>query len=181
MQRHRFAVHLDVRHYFPSVDLEILRRLLARRVRDRRFLAVVDAVLDSGALLYGRPRVRAWAGLRPGWRSCREEGAARREEGKHGKIASGSGAPGLGSRRASSGPRRATSRDAGSCSCSPRRPRPVPASAAAADKRGRDQVDRVALVRPPLGLRRLEHPRSEGHQILQRRLHVLRAGCTSRE
>ena len=43
MRRHRFAVHLDVRSYFPSIDREILRRLLARRIRDDRFLAGIGA------------------------------------------------------------------------------------------------------------------------------------------
>ena len=32
LRHHRFAVHLDVRAYFASVDLDILRALVARRV-----------------------------------------------------------------------------------------------------------------------------------------------------
>ena len=67
MRRHRFVVHLDVRRYFPSVDLRILRGLVARRVRDERFLAVVDAVLAAGAQVYRDPRVRRWAGLDADW------------------------------------------------------------------------------------------------------------------
>lgn len=67
LRRHRFALHLDIRAYFPSIDLEILRRLLARRIRDRRFLAVVDRVLEAGAGIYDPPAGRALAGLAADW------------------------------------------------------------------------------------------------------------------
>ena len=67
MRRHRFAVHLDVRAYFPSIDVGVLQGLLRRRVRDRRFLAVVDRVLEEGTRLYRRSEVRAFAGLTPEW------------------------------------------------------------------------------------------------------------------
>lgn len=67
MRRHRFALHLDVKTYFPSVDLGILRRLLAERIRDGRFLRVVDQLLEVGAELYRRPEVRALAGLGESW------------------------------------------------------------------------------------------------------------------
>lgn len=66
-RRHRFAVHLDVRAYFPSIDREIVRALLARRIRDGRFLEVVDRVLDAGKGLYADPDVRAWAKLTGDW------------------------------------------------------------------------------------------------------------------
>ena len=69
LRRFRFAVHLDVKSYFPSVDLGILRRLLAGPIRDRRFLRVVDGVLEAGAELYRRPEVRAAAGLGDAWPS----------------------------------------------------------------------------------------------------------------
>jgi len=65
MRAHRCFVHLDVRAYFPSIDRDVVRRLLARRIRDARFLAVVDQVLESGAALYRDPEVRAHAGLTP--------------------------------------------------------------------------------------------------------------------
>lgn len=67
LRRHPFALHLDIRAYFPSIDRGILRALLARRVRDQRFLAVVDRVLEAGADLYADPALRAWAGLTPDW------------------------------------------------------------------------------------------------------------------
>lgn len=67
MVRHRFALHLDVRSYFPSIDLGILRRLLARRIRDQRYLAVVDRVLAAGSGPYEVPEARSWAGLTADW------------------------------------------------------------------------------------------------------------------
>lgn len=67
MRRHRFVVHLDIRAYFPSIDLDILRALLAHRIRDRRFLAVVDLVLDSGRGIYEQPAVRRHARLTAAW------------------------------------------------------------------------------------------------------------------
>ena len=60
-------LHLDVRACFYSVDLSVLRGLLAHRIRDRAFLAVLDRVLDSGAgLLDGLGR-RAWLGFSADW------------------------------------------------------------------------------------------------------------------
>lgn len=67
MQRHRFAVHLDIRSYFASVDVTTLRSLLCRRVRDARFLAVVDHLLAAGAEVYRCPVVRAYSGLTKAW------------------------------------------------------------------------------------------------------------------
>jgi hypothetical protein len=67
VRRFRFAVHLDIKTYFPSVDLEILRRLLAESIRDERFLRVIDQILEVGADLYSRPSVRALAGLGDAW------------------------------------------------------------------------------------------------------------------
>ena len=67
MRRHRFAVHLDVKSYFPSIDVEILRRLLARKIRDERFLEVVGRVLESGRGIYEVPEARRMAGLDGDW------------------------------------------------------------------------------------------------------------------
>ncbi len=67
MRRHRYVVHLDIRSYFPSIDLGILRRLLARKIRDARFLEVVDRVLEAGRGIYDEPELRRMAGLEDGW------------------------------------------------------------------------------------------------------------------
>lgn len=65
VRRHRYFLHLDVRAYFPSVDLEILRDLLRRRIRNRPFLAVLDRVLAAGDGLYRSEWIRAWLKLPP--------------------------------------------------------------------------------------------------------------------
>lgn len=67
VQRHRFVLHLDIRSYFPSIDLEILRALLARRIRDAPFLAVVDRVLAAGQGIYDTPLARLTARIDPDW------------------------------------------------------------------------------------------------------------------
>jgi hypothetical protein len=67
MRSHRYAVHLDIRAYFPSIDLTILRRLLAQRIADRRFVAVVDQVLSARSGIYDDPHTRHEAGLDPDW------------------------------------------------------------------------------------------------------------------
>ncbi len=67
IRRHAYVLHLDVRSYFPSIDRTILRSLLDRRIRDERFLAIVDRVLESGAGLYDLEGVREAAGIAPDW------------------------------------------------------------------------------------------------------------------
>ncbi len=67
LQRHRFALHLDVRAYLPSIDLDILSDLLAQRIRDGRFLAVCHRVLESGRGLLDRPELRRRVGYSPDW------------------------------------------------------------------------------------------------------------------
>ena len=67
MRRQRWVVHLDVRAYFPSIDVDLVRALLARRVRDAPYLALVDRVLDAGRGLYDDREGRAFAGLDADW------------------------------------------------------------------------------------------------------------------
>lgn len=67
MRRGRFVCHLDVRAYFPSVNIDILEEILRRRLRDRRFMSVIRAVLDDGRGIYDRPGVRRYLGLDQDW------------------------------------------------------------------------------------------------------------------
>ena len=67
MRRFRFAVHLDVRSYFPSIDPDILRPILSRRIQDEPFLAVVDHGLRAGRRLYVDQKHRQAAALDPDW------------------------------------------------------------------------------------------------------------------
>lgn len=67
MRRYRFTLHLDVRAYFPSIHPEILRKILSRRIRDERLLAVVDLGLRAGRSLYISPDHRRAAALDANW------------------------------------------------------------------------------------------------------------------
>lgn len=67
MREHPFVVHLDIKSYFPSIDLAILRAQLAERVHDDAFFAVLDRVLESGRGLYDSPGARRHARLGPDW------------------------------------------------------------------------------------------------------------------
>jgi len=46
-RRHRYVWKADIRNYFPSIDHEILKSLIRRRVKDERLLKVVDLIIDS--------------------------------------------------------------------------------------------------------------------------------------
>lgn len=46
-REHRWALTCDVRKFFPSVDHQVLRELLARKLRDQRCLALIDCILAS--------------------------------------------------------------------------------------------------------------------------------------
>ncbi|MBN1138411.1 MAG: RNA-dependent DNA polymerase [Anaerolineae bacterium] len=70
--RFGYLLQCDVEQFFPAVDHEILRGILARQVRDRPALWLVDQILASGVgVLADEYRMRyfpgdtLWAGLRP--------------------------------------------------------------------------------------------------------------------
>ena len=48
-RRYRYVLQGDIVQFFPSVDHQILRGLLARRIADRRVMNLIDLILDSGA------------------------------------------------------------------------------------------------------------------------------------
>jgi RNA-directed DNA polymerase len=48
-RRYRYAFHGDVVKYFPSIDHQIMRSLLARRIADRQVMWLIDTILESGA------------------------------------------------------------------------------------------------------------------------------------
>ena len=53
-RRHPWYVKLDVRHYFETVDHEVLHALLGRLVRNRRVLDLMRIILEAGAHSPGR-------------------------------------------------------------------------------------------------------------------------------
>lgn len=68
MRRARFMMLLDIRHYFLSIDREILiEDVMARKLKDRRVLELLRVIADSGAGLYTRPEVAEFLGLQPGF------------------------------------------------------------------------------------------------------------------
>ncbi len=45
----RYALQLDVREFFPSIDHAVLRGLLARHIADARLIDLIDRILAGGA------------------------------------------------------------------------------------------------------------------------------------
>ncbi len=50
LRRRTFALKCDIRHYFETIDIELLRRAVARRVRGRRVRALLDLIIQNGAV-----------------------------------------------------------------------------------------------------------------------------------
>ena len=67
LRRHRHVLMLDMRHYFVSIDRTILLDVMARKIKDRRLLALLRMIADSGDGLYQRPHVRRALRLPPGF------------------------------------------------------------------------------------------------------------------
>ncbi|MBI5304225.1 MAG: RNA-dependent DNA polymerase [Chloroflexi bacterium] len=54
MRRYRYVMHCDVRQFFPSVDHQILRAVLARTIGDPDVMRLIDQILVSGAHVQAR-------------------------------------------------------------------------------------------------------------------------------
>ncbi len=63
MRRYRYRCHLDVRAFFPSVNVDRLLAVVARRVRDERALSLLELILDSGPAIYLQADVRSYLGI----------------------------------------------------------------------------------------------------------------------
>lgn len=48
-RRYRYVVQCDIEQFFPSIDLAILREMLARKLADDAVMALVDRILAGGA------------------------------------------------------------------------------------------------------------------------------------
>jgi retron-type reverse transcriptase len=46
-QRYTYALKMDVQQYFPSIDHDILKEKLRRRIKDRRLLGLLDRIIDT--------------------------------------------------------------------------------------------------------------------------------------
>lgn len=49
VRQYRYAFHGDIVKYFPAIDVELMRGLLAHRIADRQVLWLVDQILTGGA------------------------------------------------------------------------------------------------------------------------------------
>jgi RNA-directed DNA polymerase len=48
LRRYRNVMHCDVRQFFPSVDHQVLRNILARTIGDQQTMELIDKILASG-------------------------------------------------------------------------------------------------------------------------------------
>ncbi len=62
MRRYPLRLHLDIRHYFASIDQGVLLALFGRRLRDRRTLALIEQLLGAGGAVYHHPLARVALG-----------------------------------------------------------------------------------------------------------------------
>ena len=43
----RYCLKLDIRKFYPSIDHEILKQIIRRKIKDNRLLALLDEIIDS--------------------------------------------------------------------------------------------------------------------------------------
>lgn len=63
MRRHPFRLTLDVSRYFASIDRTRLLALIARRVRDKATMNLVEKLLAAGSAVYRTPQAKKLLGL----------------------------------------------------------------------------------------------------------------------
>jgi retron-type reverse transcriptase len=49
-QKNRYVLKCDIRKYFPSIDLEILKAMLAKKIQDARTLWLINLIIDNSNL-----------------------------------------------------------------------------------------------------------------------------------
>jgi len=47
MRLHRYVLHCDIRKYFPSIDHEILKNIIRRKIKDPDILWLINLIIDS--------------------------------------------------------------------------------------------------------------------------------------
>lgn len=52
LRRHNYVMHVDVVQFFPAIDHQILRSILARIIWDEDVLWLIDKILESGARVH---------------------------------------------------------------------------------------------------------------------------------
>jgi len=61
----KYCFKCDIRHFFQSVDIEIVKQMLSRKIKDKRFLQVLFLILDSNIAVYNDEDI--YMGLPIGW------------------------------------------------------------------------------------------------------------------
>ena len=46
-QTYRYVLKMDVRQYFPSIDHDLLKEKLRRRIKDQRVLTLLDRIIEG--------------------------------------------------------------------------------------------------------------------------------------
>lgn len=59
-RRYRYVLQCDVRQFFPSLDHEVLRQTLWRKVADSQVRWLIDQILDSGAAVLQEEYEMVW-------------------------------------------------------------------------------------------------------------------------
>jgi retron-type reverse transcriptase len=52
--RYAYALKMDIAQYFPSIDHDILKEKLRRRIKDQSVLQLLDLIIDSSPILEGK-------------------------------------------------------------------------------------------------------------------------------
>lgn len=61
----KYCFKADIRHFFQSVDIEIVKKMLERKIKDKRFLKVLFLILNSNVAIWENQDVDM--GLPIGW------------------------------------------------------------------------------------------------------------------
>ena len=73
-RRYRYVLHCDLEQYFPSIDHALLYDQLASLIADRRALALVERIINSGVGVLGQVYQMRWFPGDDLWAACRPRG-----------------------------------------------------------------------------------------------------------
>ena len=58
----KYTAKADIKHFFPSINTDILKKRLEKKIHDKRFLEVLFVVIDSNIAIY-EVKMCIWACL----------------------------------------------------------------------------------------------------------------------
>ena len=59
-RRYKYVLQCDLEQFFPSIDLDILRRILYRELRDEQTRWLIDSIIESGAGVHKEAYTMRW-------------------------------------------------------------------------------------------------------------------------